>query len=69
MTIVIAAILAVICFGVALTGFTSMGDITDPTTAADARGFAWFWAFLGTVATGFGALAWWMARAQRDDKS
>jgi hypothetical protein len=47
---VIAAIFAVICLGVAITGFTSLGDIADPTQAADARGFAWFWTFLASVA-------------------
>ena len=67
MTVIMAAIFAVVCFGVAITGFTSLGDITDATQRADAKGFAWFWTFLGTVATVFGLLALWMVRTQKDD--
>jgi hypothetical protein len=61
-TMILAAIFAVICFGVAISGFTSLGDITDPTQAADARGFAWFWVFLASIAIGLGLLSWWIAR-------
>ena len=66
-TMIIAAIFAVVCFGVAITGFTALADIMDPTQAADARGFAWFWAFLGSVATAFGLGAWWMVHTHKDD--
>jgi hypothetical protein len=65
---VIAAIFAAICLGVAITGFTSLGDITDPTEVADARGFAWFWTFLASVAIVLGLLAWWVARNHREDE-
>jgi hypothetical protein len=65
---VIAAIFAAICLGVAIIGFTSLGDITDPTEVADARGFAWFWTFLASVAIGLGLLAWWVARNHREDE-
>ena len=65
-TIVIAAIFAIVCFGVAITGFTSLGDIADPAQAADARGFAWFWAFLASVAIALGILAWWMAHTHKE---
>ena len=65
---VLAAIFAVICLGVAIIGFASLGDIADPKQAADARGFAWFWTFLASVAIVFGLLAWWIARAQREDE-
>jgi hypothetical protein len=60
-------IFAVICFGFAITGFTSLHGITDPTEMADAKGFAWFWTFLGSVATIFGGLAWWMAQRSNED--
>ena len=65
-TVVIAAIFATVCFGVAITGFTSLGDIVDPTQASDARGFAWFWTFLASVAVVLGLLAWWLARTQKE---
>ena len=61
-----AAIFAVICFSVALTGFNSLGSITDPAQLADAKGFAWFWAFLGFVAVAFGAVGIWIVRTEKD---
>ena len=67
MTVVMSAIFAVVCFGVAITGFLSLGDIADATQMADAKGFAWFWTFLGSVATLFGLLALWMVRTQKED--
>ena len=65
---VTAAIFAGICLAVALTGFSSLGDITDPTEAADAKGFAWFWTFLASMAIGLGLLAWWVSRSHREDE-
>jgi hypothetical protein len=64
-TVVVSAIFAAVCLGVAITGFTSLGGIEEATQLADAKGFAWFWAFLGGVALFFGALAWWMARNEK----
>jgi hypothetical protein len=62
MTIVIAAFFAIICYGVAITGFSAIGEMTDPAQAADARGFAWFWVFLGSVAVALGAVSLWIVR-------
>jgi len=66
-TMIVAAIFAAICLGVAVTGFTSLGSLTDPTAIEDAKGFAWFWTFLGTVALTLGVLAWRMT--PRSDES
>ena len=66
LTIWIAAVFAVICYGVAIAGFSSIGEMTDPAQVADARGFAWFWAFLGTIAVVLGALAIWVVRTRSD---
>ncbi len=66
MTVVAAAIFAAICFGVAITGFTSLGEIADPVQIADAKGFAWFWTFLGSVASALGLLAWWILRTHKE---
>jgi len=68
MTMVVGAIFAVICFAVAVNGFMSMGEITDPKIAADARGYSWFWAFLGAVALTFAVVSWWMARNEKGDR-
>jgi len=57
-TMIAAAIFAAICLGVAITGFMSLGSLTDPKAIEDAKGFAWFWAFLGSIALGLGLLAW-----------
>jgi hypothetical protein len=65
-SIVIAAIFASICFGVALTGFNSLGNITDPVLLADAKGFAWFWVFLGSVGIAFCAIGIWLVRTQKE---
>ena len=57
-TIVASVIFAVACLGVAIEGFTSLGDIVDETQAADARGFAWFWTFLFFVCAIIGTAAY-----------
>jgi hypothetical protein len=67
-TMVAGAIFAIICFAVAVNGFMSMGEITDANTASDARGYAWFWAFLGVVALTFAIISWWMARNETGER-
>ncbi len=66
MGMIFAAIFAVVCLGVALKGFTSLADIADPIQASDAKGFAWFWTFLGCVAGAFGLLSWWIVRTEKE---
>ena len=65
---VVAAIFAAICLSVAITGFTSLGNLTDPAELADAKGFAWFWTFLASVAIGLGLLALWLTCRQKRDE-
>ena len=65
-SVVMAAIFAAICFGVAITGFNALGGITDTAQLADAKGFAWFWVFLGSVSVVFGAVGIWIVRTQKD---
>ena len=48
--VVMAAIFAMVCFGVAVWGFSAIGEMTDPQQIADSKGYAMFWAFLGFVA-------------------
>ena len=67
-TMIASAIFAVICLSIAMTGFASLGSLTDPTTIADAKGFAWFWCFLGSVALLLGLVAWRMeARSDENE--
>ena len=68
MTVVVATVFAMVCFGVAITGFSSLGDISDPMVLSDAKGFAWFWAFLGSVAVAMGVVSWWLVRTHNDDR-
>ena len=67
MTLVFAVIFAIACFGVAISGFMAIGDITDARLAADSRGFAWFWTFLGLIAVVFAAVSWWMIRTHKEE--
>ncbi len=62
----LAVVFALVCYGVAITGFASLGEIEDAQKASDAKGFAWFWAFLGTIGVLFGAVSWWMAKGQEE---
>jgi hypothetical protein len=64
MSMIMSAVFAAICGGVAISGFTSLGDIADPAQMADAKGFAWFWTFLALISVVFGALSWWMSRSE-----
>lgn len=68
MSVVLAAIFASVCFGVAITGFSSLGDIADPAQRADGLGFAWFWTFLGVVGVAFGVLGVWIVKTHKDSE-
>lgn len=59
---------ALVCLGVALNGFYSLGEISDPVQLGDAKGFAWFWTFLGGIGVLFGLLSRWMHRTSREDE-
>jgi len=63
---VISVFFALFCYGFAVTGFMSLDDVADSQKLADAKGFAWFWTFLGTVGVVFGAVSWWMAKTARE---
>jgi hypothetical protein len=65
--LIAAAPFALFCLGFAVNGFLSLGEISDPEQLADARGYAWFWMFLATVAVASGAVSWWLMRTQQED--
>jgi len=65
---ILAAVFALVCLGFVITGFTSLGGITDPVQLSDAKGYTWFWAFLAGVGVVFGVLSWWIGHtAGRDE--
>ena len=62
LSVILSLVFAAICFGVAITGFSSLGDIADPAQRADGQGFVLFWAFLGAVAAAFALLGFCILR-------
>jgi hypothetical protein len=54
------AVFALVCFSVSFTGFSALQTLTDPSEREISLGYAWFWAFLGSIATVFGILSWMM---------
>ena len=66
LSVVIAAIFAVVCVSVAVTGFLSLDGMEDPVRRADSVGSAWFWTFLAAIATPFGGIGVWMVRTHKE---
>jgi hypothetical protein len=54
----LCAVFALVCFGVSYDGFAALATLTDMEQRELSAGYAWFWAFLGAVATVFGVLSW-----------
>lgn len=52
------AIFGVVCLGFALSGFAGLQDTSDAAEREMISGYAWFWAFLASVALVFGVLSW-----------
>ena len=67
-TMVGAALFAFLCLGYAAYGFMSLGELTDEKMISDARGFAFFWAFLGAIGLAFAAVSWWIAKTEKGDR-
>ena len=65
---ILAAVFASVCLGFVVTGFTSLDGINDPVQLANAKGFAWFWAFLAGVGAMFGVLSWWIGDTSGKDE-
>jgi hypothetical protein len=59
---------ALVCFSVAYDGFTNIDTMADATAQSDARGFAWFWVFLGIVAVASAVASWWMIGHNPEDR-
>ena len=58
MAIWMCAVFALVCLGVAFSGFSALGTITDEAEREASLGYAWFWSFLGLIAIVFGVLSW-----------
>ena len=65
---ILAAVFALVCLGFVVTGFTSLDGITDPVQLNDAKGYAWFWAFLAAIGGVFGVVSWWLGHTAGKDE-
>jgi hypothetical protein len=62
-TMVFGFVFSMACMAVGINGFASLAGAPDAATAADIRGFALFWLFLGFIALAFAAASWWILRS------
>jgi hypothetical protein len=62
-----AAPFTLLCLGVALYGFLSLDEITDPALMSDARGYIGFWLFLAAISVISGVLSWWLMARQQNE--
>jgi|GEM_PF-1245355 len=69
LAIYLSIVLTVVCLSVVVFQAISLSSITDPVELADAKGFVWFWTFLGSVVGVFGVLSWWIYRTDSNTKS
>jgi hypothetical protein len=68
LTVLVSVVFALGCFGIAINGLLSLGEITDPAQMGDARGYIGFWTFLGAIASALGGAAWWIIRSGIDEE-
>ena len=61
------AIFALVCSGVAVSGFSAVSSMTDAAERDASLGYAWFWAFLAAVAIAFGILSWMIKEGKLGD--
>jgi len=54
----LCVVFGLVCLGFAYNGFSSLGTLTDEVERELSLGYAWFWTFLGVVASAFGVLSW-----------
>lgn len=59
-----ALVFGLVCLGVGIHGLWSLDGISDEAVRSDARGFAWFWLFLATVALVIGVLSALMVKGK-----
>jgi H+/Cl- antiporter ClcA len=60
-------VFALVCFGVAYNGFSALQTLTGVEERELSLGYAWFWTFLGVVASAFGVLSWMIKQGKFGD--
>ena len=63
----LCAAFGLVCLGVALSGFSGATSMTDAAERDVSLGYAWFWTFLGVVASAFGVLSWMIKQGKFGD--
>ncbi len=64
MALVISILFAALCLGYALYGWVQMGDMPVGPERDEARGYIWYWAFLGAVGVVSAIISWWMIKTK-----
>jgi hypothetical protein len=65
LAMIMSAVFAAACLGVALMGFMSLDEIADPVQLQGATRSAWWWMFLGAVGVVAYMLSGWNANKRR----
>ena len=62
----LALAFAALCIAYGLVGFNSIDADTAASLRDDARGYAWFWIFMGGIGLACAAGSWWLLREGAD---
>ena len=62
-------VFAIVCLYVGFNGLSGVDAVADEAARADARGFAYFWLFLGAVAVACALVSWWIVRRETANPS
>ena len=62
----LALAFAALCIAYGLVGFNSIDADTAASLRDDARGYAWFWMFMGGIGLACAAGSWWLLRKGDD---
>ena len=62
LTLYISIAFALLCFGYAAYGWYQVGAMPVGQEREDARGFVYYWLFLGAIGAAMAWVSWWMMR-------
>jgi hypothetical protein len=62
-------VFALLCIGFAINGFSQIDAMADEAARSDARGFAYFFLFLGAVAVASAIVSWRIIRRETENPS
>lgn len=62
-------VFAVFSLAFGISGFSQLDAMTDEAARSDARGFAFFWLFLGAVSIACALTSWWIIRRENANPS